>query len=216
MRSLASHPQFAGDLFETVQLSGAFRDSKTFVDAVPDGEVEAIRERFEDEHAAEEFDAKGFVSETFSLPEDPVTAADPTEVSMTWYIDELWEHLIREPSEEREWSTLLPVPRRYVSPAVALLLTARRHRSRTSVLCPFSRPDDRRHSLSAVVPYSNPRRRGPRWMGPQSTPHEVPLTTPFFERSTAVGGYSRVIGGEPIGRGYTGTPFDPTAARADR
>lgn len=116
MRSLASYPQLAGELFETVQLSEAFDDSKTFVDTVPDREVATIRERFEHERDDPDFDVGAFVSESFVLPEDPVTAADPSTVSMEWYIDELWTHLIREPSESGEWNTLLPVPNRYVIP----------------------------------------------------------------------------------------------------
>ena len=114
MRSLTSYPQLAGELFETVQLSGVFSDSKTFVDAVPDRELPEIRERFERERGRPDFDIEEFVSESFALPEDPVTAADPSTISMEWYIDELWEHLIRDPSEEHEWSTLLSVPHRYV------------------------------------------------------------------------------------------------------
>lgn len=42
MRSLASYPQLAGELFETVQLAGIFDDSKTFVDAIPDSEGEVL------------------------------------------------------------------------------------------------------------------------------------------------------------------------------
>ncbi|WP_336363542.1 alpha,alpha-trehalase TreF [Halalkalicoccus salilacus] len=114
MRSLTSYPQLAGELFETVQLSGTFSDSKTFVDAVPDRELEEIRERFEREHEKPDFDIEEFVLESFTLPEDPVTAADPSMLSMEWYIDGLWPHLIRDPSEEHEWSTLLSVPCRYV------------------------------------------------------------------------------------------------------
>ncbi|KYH23922.1 periplasmic trehalase [Halalkalicoccus paucihalophilus] len=114
MRSLSSYPQLAGDLFKTVQQSGTFSDSKTFVDAVPDRELAEIRERFEREHTEPDFDMREFVAESFTLPEDPVAAADPSTVSMEWYIDELWTHLIRDPSEEQEWSTRLSVPRRYV------------------------------------------------------------------------------------------------------
>ncbi len=116
MRSLASYPQLAGELFEAVQANGTFDDSKTFVDAVPDLTPEEIRERFERGRDGPDFDTGRFVSESFTLPEDPITSADPSRVSMERYVDALWKHLIRDPSEEREWSTLLPVPRRYVIP----------------------------------------------------------------------------------------------------
>jgi alpha,alpha-trehalase len=116
MGSLTSYPQLAGDLFETVQLSKALEDSKAFVDTVPEREIAEIRARFEHRRTEPDFDVEAFVADSFALPEDPVTAADPSKLSMERYIDELWEHLIREPSEEHEWSTLLSVPGRYVIP----------------------------------------------------------------------------------------------------
>ncbi|WP_331235167.1 alpha,alpha-trehalase TreF [Natronorarus salvus] len=116
MRSLASYPQLSGELFETVQRSGTFEDSKTFVDALPERAPEEIEDRFERERANGGFDVGGFVGESFTLPEDPVTSADPSTTSMERYIDGLWEHLIREPSEDHEWDTHLSVPQRYVIP----------------------------------------------------------------------------------------------------
>ncbi|AGB36517.1 alpha,alpha-trehalase TreF [Natronococcus occultus] len=116
MGSLSSYPQLAGELFETVQLSRTLEDSKTFVDAIPRGESEAIRKRFEQRRGEPDFDLEAFVSDSFALPEDPVTAADPSRLSMERYIDELWEYLIREPAEEVDGSTLLSVPSRYVVP----------------------------------------------------------------------------------------------------
>jgi alpha,alpha-trehalase len=116
MSSFATYPQLAGELFERVQLSEAFDDSKAFVDTIPEDEAEAIRNRFERERTEPEFDVEEFVVDAFALPEDPVTGADPSRTSMERYIDELWKHLIQQPTEEPEQSTLLSVPGRYVIP----------------------------------------------------------------------------------------------------
>jgi alpha,alpha-trehalase len=116
MRSLASYPQLSGELFETVQRSGTFEDSKTFVDALPERAPAEIERRFERERGNGGFDLRSFVSESFTLPQDPVSSADPSTTSMEWYVDGLWEHLIRDPSGGDEWDTHLSVPHRYVIP----------------------------------------------------------------------------------------------------
>lgn len=94
-----------------VQRDGVFADSKTLVDCVPATDPHEIRERFD-----REVDIERFVEEHFHLPEDPVTGGDPSTVSMEWYIDGLWEHLIREPVETREGETIIPLPNRSVVP----------------------------------------------------------------------------------------------------
>ncbi len=113
--SPSTYPQLSGRLFETAQERGVFTDSKTFVDAVPDSEPEAIRERFAEREDGE-VDPERFVREHFALPEDPVTAADPSRVSMEWYMDGLWPHLIRDPIETRDGETILSLPNRSVIP----------------------------------------------------------------------------------------------------
>lgn len=110
MPSHALYPQLDGPLFEMVQRDGVFPDSKTLVDCVPTTAPHEIAERFDGENI------ERFVAEHFLLPEDPVTGVDPSTVSMEWYIDGLWEHLIREPVETREGETILELPYRSVVP----------------------------------------------------------------------------------------------------
>ncbi|ADJ13424.1 trehalase [Halalkalicoccus jeotgali B3] len=95
-----------------VQHEGVFADSKTLVDCVPVADPAEIDERF----GQRDFDLERFVRNHFLLPEDPITGTDPSTVSMEWYIDELWEYLIRDPVETREGETILELPHRSVIP----------------------------------------------------------------------------------------------------
>ncbi|MFC6905262.1 alpha,alpha-trehalase TreF [Halalkalicoccus tibetensis] len=113
MPSHAPYPQLDGPLFEMAQRNGVFPDSKTLVDCVPAMDPEEIDHRFEDE---EDADLERFITEHFVLPEDPITGGDPATASMEWYIDSLWEHLIRDPVETREGETIIPLPHRSVIP----------------------------------------------------------------------------------------------------
>ncbi|MDL5363033.1 alpha,alpha-trehalase TreF [Halalkalicoccus sp. NIPERK01] len=112
MPSHASYPQLDGPLFEMVQQEGVFPDSKTLVDCVPATDPDVIDDRFR----RGDFDLERFVRNHFVLPEDPVTGGDPTTVSMEWYIDELWDHLIRDPVQTRAGETILELPHRSVIP----------------------------------------------------------------------------------------------------
>lgn len=116
MPSPSAYPQLIGRLFETAQENGVFSDSKTFVDCVPAEEPETIQSRFEDEQEVENVDLERFVHDHFTVPEDPVTAANPPTESMEWYIDGLWPHLIRDPVDQRQGETAIPLPNRSVIP----------------------------------------------------------------------------------------------------
>lgn len=116
MSSLDAYPQLDGELFEAVQRMGVFSDSKEFVDTIPEQMPEKINEQFRRKRSNPEFDITTFVHEHFQLPEDPITSSDPTTVSMEWYIDELWQHLVREPSSAEDWETVLEVPQQSLVP----------------------------------------------------------------------------------------------------
>ncbi len=96
-----------------VQRDGVFPDSKTLVDCVPAMDPDEIHERFEQE---DDDDLERFITEHFVLPEDPVTGVDSSTVSMEWYIDSLWDHLIRDPVDTRDGETIIPLPHRSVIP----------------------------------------------------------------------------------------------------
>ena len=125
MPSPSAYPQLVGRLFESAQQDRVFPDSKTLVDSVPAEEPGTIQERFATEYGDGSDDGEDsdgdrdvarFVHENFILPEDPVTAADPSTISMEWYIDGLWPHLIRDPIERRRGETVIPLPNRSVIP----------------------------------------------------------------------------------------------------
>lgn len=116
MDSRGEYPQISGELFEAVQRNGVFQDSKVFVDAIPERPPEDIKAQFQRNRSDPEFDIADFVREHFQLPADSVIGTDPTTISMEWYLDELWQYLVRNPSEAEEWETFIPVPYQSVIP----------------------------------------------------------------------------------------------------
>lgn len=106
-----------GPLFVAVQLGGVFPDSKTFVDAVPREPPDAIVARYEREKGAPDFALRAFVERHFRLPaESPTTYRTDPGVDVRTHIDKLWSVLEREPDVPQSYSSLLPLPHRYVVP----------------------------------------------------------------------------------------------------
>ncbi len=91
------------DLFDAVQQSQVFADSKTFADAVPKLPPPQILALF---HAAkpESREAlRAFVAEYFTLPEQVVGPAQPAErVAIAQHIDSLWDQLTRSQHRRRQ------------------------------------------------------------------------------------------------------------------
>jgi len=109
--------QTEGELFETVQLSEIFSDSKTFVDSTPRGDMKEILEKFKKEKSSSDFDLKKFIRDNFYLPEVKEEKANlPKDLTMEEYILELWNVLERKPDEILPGSTLLPLPNPYIVP----------------------------------------------------------------------------------------------------
>jgi alpha,alpha-trehalase len=108
-----------GPLFEAVQLSGLFADSKTFVDARPLEPAAAIAADYARSHRDPGFDLRAFVSRHFELPAATVTAfRTDTSQTMEQHIRSLWPVLTRGPPAESaaEPSSLIPLPHAYVVP----------------------------------------------------------------------------------------------------
>ena len=110
--------QMEGPLFEAVQGAGIFKDSKAFVDAVPNGDPEEISARFERRKNQPEFNLKKFVLENFTLPQPAeVDESLPLETtSLISYIDSLWARLRRDPEDAPPNSTLIPLKHPYIVP----------------------------------------------------------------------------------------------------
>ncbi|WP_207534977.1 alpha,alpha-trehalase TreF [Desertivirga arenae] len=119
------HPQVRQDpprnvfpgLFDTVQLSGVFPDSKTFPDCVPLKSPQEIMEAYQSSKGAAAFNLKDFVSQNFRLPavtNKPFKTLNKSDVE--GHINELWEVLTRNPTEVPVNSSLLQLPKPYVVP----------------------------------------------------------------------------------------------------
>ena len=108
-----------GPLFQDVQLSGIFADSKTFVDARPLLAPTDIAARYSTARALPGFSLRAFVERYFELPQ-PMAEGFHTDTSQTMeqHIRALWPVLTRappsEPADAR--SSLIPLPNAYVVP----------------------------------------------------------------------------------------------------
>src|SRR2546426_3724021 len=108
-----------GPLFQDVQLSGIFADSKTFVDARPLSPPADIAVRYSAARATSGFSLQAFVQRYFELPR-PIAEGFHTDTSQTMadHIRALWPVLTRAPPSEPAGarSSLIPLPNAYVVP----------------------------------------------------------------------------------------------------
>lgn len=109
-----------GPLFRDVQLSGIFKDNKTFVDAVPRQHPDSIKAQYlrARERSPHNFDLLAFVNEHFIIPgadSGRHTALSP-ELSVTSHINQLWELLQRKAGDTAGYSSLLSLPYPYIVP----------------------------------------------------------------------------------------------------
>jgi len=105
-----------GELFEAVQLSRIFADSKTFPDAIPRVAPDIITAAYRTERRKPGFDLRAFVSRYFDLPDAPGEKYESDRAQdVCAHIDALWPVLTREPDAPTRGS-LLPLPNRYVVP----------------------------------------------------------------------------------------------------
>lgn len=103
-------------LFDAVQLSNLFVDSKTFCDAVPTSDLASIEADFELKKASSNFDLSAFVQQHFILPEKFASSfiADKNS-TVEAHIDKLWPVLLRQPDAPNN-GTLLALPHEYIVP----------------------------------------------------------------------------------------------------
>ncbi|MCH9631506.1 MAG: Periplasmic trehalase [Chlamydiia bacterium] len=107
--------QVHGKLFEDVQKSRIFKDSKTFVDSCPNKSSDEILTLYEEESAKENFSLKEFVLKHFTLPVDEELNLDG-EYKIEIYITKLWDLLLRDFSKAEESSSLLKLPNKHLVP----------------------------------------------------------------------------------------------------
>ena len=106
-----------GALFQDVQLSSLFPDSKTFVDARPRLAPREIASRYAAARGSTGFSLQGFVQQNFEPPRAVGEGfhSDPAQ-SMEDHIRALWPVLTRRPDSADARSTLIPLPSSYVVP----------------------------------------------------------------------------------------------------
>jgi len=108
------------DLFDDVQCSRTFADSKTFVDAVPNQSIKKIRKEYKNKNK-QQVDIAQFVDRNFTLPRSVALSVthniQPIEsVSVRDYIESMWGVLVRSPNDVFVHSSVLPLPHRFVVP----------------------------------------------------------------------------------------------------
>ena len=104
-------------LFEAVQLSGIFPDSKTFVDLLPTEEPTTILALFHQEKDKPNFDLKKFVQQYFYKPETKSkTYHTNPDHTIREHITALWPVLQRAEDIPQNGSSLLPLPYPYIVP----------------------------------------------------------------------------------------------------
>jgi alpha,alpha-trehalase len=105
-----------GTLFESVQTSQLFPDSKTFANCIPKFPAAAIMADYEKECRKRGFNLKTFVDQHFTVPSSVASPRKPkSTVSAQQYISDLWPALTRKPSGSARAGSLLPLPKPYVA-----------------------------------------------------------------------------------------------------
>jgi alpha,alpha-trehalase len=104
-------------LFEAVQMSGIFPDSKTFVDSTPKSPPAEILARYKARKDALGFDLKKFVDENFEPPASHASGfiSDPGR-TVEAHIQALWPVLTRQADEYVAGSSLILLPHPYIVP----------------------------------------------------------------------------------------------------
>ncbi len=101
-------------LYEDVQKSDIFPDSKHFVDCVPKTSPASILEDYQKLKNTTDFDLKKFVEKHFISPKNPSNDYQTGNKSMEEHLKGLWDVLLRQPDEKG--GTLIPLPHPYIVP----------------------------------------------------------------------------------------------------
>ena len=114
-----------GPLYEAVQTSGIFPDSKYFPDCTPTAKPADILKAYESAKTQPGFDLKSFVETHFSAPEEPETTYQSAEKPILQHLESLWPALLRTPDSSStihhspltiHHSSLIPLPHPYIVP----------------------------------------------------------------------------------------------------
>ncbi|WP_371244258.1 alpha,alpha-trehalase [Pantoea sp. KPR_PJ] len=105
------------ELFEHVQTSRIFEDSKTFPDCSPKYDPLDVLMRYRRQKRSRDFDLASFVADHFYLPgvNESFYVSNPDK-TLNEHIDALWPVLTKMPQQHLPHSSLLPLPKPYVVP----------------------------------------------------------------------------------------------------
>lgn len=101
-------------LYEAVQSSELFADSKYFVDAVPKQTAEIILAQYNTQKSSTAFNLKKFVEEYFTLPQENNSVYSSAQKNIDTHLNDLWNELKRQPAAAG--GTLIPLPYEYIVP----------------------------------------------------------------------------------------------------
>ncbi len=101
-------------LYEDVQMSEIFSDSKYFVDCIPLKEATHILAEYETEKTKTGFDLKTFVLANFQTPAETDNSYSSANKSLPEHLSGLWDVLTRTP--DQKGGTLIPLPNPYIVP----------------------------------------------------------------------------------------------------
>ncbi len=101
-------------LYEDVQASGIFPDSKYFVDSIPKESTDSILIRYRDQKNSPSFNLLAFVQQHFLLPEATQEEYFSEKKPIVVHLHELWNVLQRNP--EKKGGTLINLPHPYIVP----------------------------------------------------------------------------------------------------
>ncbi|MCB0530079.1 MAG: alpha,alpha-trehalase TreA [Saprospiraceae bacterium] len=102
-------------LYEDVQTSGIFPDSKFFTDCVPKSSAGDILKAYEQEKPEAGFDLKAVVEAHFDFPPEPDSGYRSAEKPIRQHLNGLWDVLLRHP-DTAQGGTLIPLPHPYIVP----------------------------------------------------------------------------------------------------
>lgn len=117
MFQIKTHNQLYPQLFEAIQMSGIFKDSKYFVDAKPNVEPSVILNEYLKQCSQSDFDLTDFVDKHFELPD--LIGGESQEYSqrpIREYINKLWDILERPADKQEQSSSLVELPNNYLVP----------------------------------------------------------------------------------------------------
>ncbi|WP_229732506.1 trehalase family glycosidase [Muriicola marianensis] len=117
IKSISVTEFYDTELFRDIQLEGIYKDSKTFVDLVPDRPYEELVNLYREEKGNPGFELREFVQNHFrdAFVSGQAIETDTTK-NMYEHISSMWGKLTRGPDQAIDYSSRIALPHKYVVP----------------------------------------------------------------------------------------------------